>query len=158
MTDVRIVGIGSPFGDDRIGFEAVEAIGASDLAQRFPYLAITTTRCDRPGSRLVAMLEGADVAIVVDAMRSGAMPGTIRCWDADEIATSAPLLSSHGLGVAEALALGRALDALPPRAIVCGIEIGADPPSIDESEPGAWIRGAMPALIERIGNMLAALR
>lgn len=158
MTDVRIIGVGSPFGDDSIGFEAVEAIAASGLLQRFPDLSITTTCCDRPGSRLVALLEGADVAIVVDATRSGAVPGTIRCWDGGEIAATAPLLSSHGLGVAEALALGRALDALPPRVIVCGIEIGGDPLPVAASEPQAWIRAAMPMLIEQVGGVLATLR
>lgn len=158
MTDVRIIGVGSPFGDDRIGFEAVEAIAASGLLERFPDLAITALCCDRPGNRLVAALEGADVAIVVDAMRSDAVRGTIRCWDGGAIATTAPLLSSHGFGVAGALALGRALDALPPRVVVCGIEIGNDPLSIAASGPPAWMRGAMSMLIAQVGGVLATLR
>jgi hypothetical protein len=44
-----------------------------------------------------------------------------------ELDDSTGLLSSHGFGVAEALALGRALEELPPRVFIYGIETGQAP-------------------------------
>ena len=61
-------------------------------------------------------------------MRTGAVPGTVHTFDA----SSAPLpartggASTHGLGLAEALELGRALGRLPARVVVVGIEAGDD--------------------------------
>ena len=44
---------------------------------------------------------------------NGALPGTVRRLDMLELDDSTGLLSSHGFGMAEALALGRALEDLP---------------------------------------------
>jgi len=64
--------------------------------------------------------------IVVDAVRSGAAPGTVHRLDARAapLPTELANLSSHGLGLAHAVELARALDALPARLIVYGIEAG----------------------------------
>lgn len=36
MTRVCVIGIGSPFGDDRIGWAAIEALKASGILKQFP--------------------------------------------------------------------------------------------------------------------------
>jgi hydrogenase maturation protease len=65
-----------------------------------------------------------DRVIVVDAVRSGAPPGTLHRFDA----LDAPLpaifacASTHALGVAEAVELARALGRLPAALTVYGIE------------------------------------
>lgn len=65
--------------------------------------------------------------ILVDAVRSGAAPGTVHRLDARARPLPAELcgLSSHGLGLAQAVELARALGALPARLTVYGIEAGA---------------------------------
>jgi len=76
----------------------------------------------------VALLDawqGAEVAVVIDAVRSGAAPGTVHRFDASRTPLPAALRSStstHAVGLAEAIELGRALARLPPRLIVYGIE------------------------------------
>jgi hydrogenase maturation protease len=66
---------------------------------------------------------GADLAVVVDAVRWDHTPAAgVTRIDAisqpDALAGWGTGASSHGLGVAEAVALGRALDRLPPRLIL----------------------------------------
>ena len=65
-------------------------------------------------------------AIVIDAVRSGAPPGTIHRIDlAGSTFRAGPRHgSTHGLGVAEAVELARALDRLPERLELYGIEAG----------------------------------
>jgi hydrogenase maturation protease len=67
----------------------------------------------------------ASTVVVVDAMSSGAAPGTVRRFDVRD----APLpargfrrVSSHRFGVSETIELARALDRLPERLVVYGIE------------------------------------
>ncbi len=68
--------------------------------------------------------QGHDDVVVVDAVVSGAPPGTIIEWDA----ISCPLravefrCSTHGFGVAEAVELARALGRLPAKLTIFGIE------------------------------------
>ncbi len=61
---------------------------------------------------------------VVDAVRSGARPGTVLRFDAHRTALSLDLFptSTHALGLAGAVELARALDSLPAQLIVFGIE------------------------------------
>jgi hydrogenase maturation protease len=61
--------------------------------------------------------------IVIDAVVTGASSGTVHVWDGQRppaFATSAG--STHGSGVAEAIELARALDCLPSRLRIYGIE------------------------------------
>lgn len=124
MTPVRILGIGSPFGDDQAGWRVIEALERSKLLNEFVGGEVSTHSCDRPGSRLLESLRGAAFAIVIDAVQAGSAPGTVHRLDAWGIADDPRLLSSHGFGLASALALGEALGELPDEVIVYGIEIG----------------------------------
>jgi len=69
-------------------------------------------------------LEGASAAVVVDAVSSGADPGTVHVLDASRHPLPASLFahSTHHLGLGEALELARALGRLPERTLVVGIE------------------------------------
>lgn len=122
--NILILGVGSPFGADRLGWQAVEALQQHDLASRFPGLTLRYEQSDRPGSRLLTLLGEADAALIIDAMRSGAPAGTVRRFAYDDLGTQSALMSSHGFGVAEALTLGGALGALPDEVVVIGIEMG----------------------------------
>jgi hydrogenase maturation protease len=73
---------------------------------------------------LLEQWSGADAAIVIDAVNSRAEPGTIHRVDALAAKLPGELFrgSTHALGVAEAVELGRALERLPGRLLVLGIE------------------------------------
>ena len=68
--------------------------------------------------------EGAALVLLIDATRSGSPPGTIHRFDAhaEPLPSRFFHYSTHAFSVAEAVELARALDQLPPRLIVYGIE------------------------------------
>jgi hydrogenase maturation protease len=114
---IRVIGIGSPFGDDRAGLEVARRLAVAPPADTTVWLA------DRPGVELLEMVDGAAAVILVDAVRSGAPEGTVHDFALDAVPRP-PLrsASSHGFGVGDVLALARALGRLPPRGRVIAIE------------------------------------
>lgn len=96
---------------------------------------------------LLACLETVDTAYLVDACMSGAQPGTVHRFDA--AATPLPQqmfsLSSHGLGLSEAIELARALGQLPRRCVVYAIEAAS-------FEPGAALSNAVAAAVAVAGR------
>ena len=121
---VRIIGIGSPFGDDRMGWHIVEALERDAYLSRFPRQHLSFIKADRPGAGLLDLMRGASLVILVDAMKSGAAPGSVKRLEAPELENISAPLSSHGFGVASALSLARVLDDMPARLVVYGIEAG----------------------------------
>ncbi|HMA30432.1 MAG TPA: hydrogenase maturation protease [Casimicrobiaceae bacterium] len=143
----RILGIGSPAGDDRAGWAAAEAVRASAW-YRSRADSVEVACLDRPGLALLAAMQGATRVVLIDAFRSGAAPGTVRRLDLDRIAMQETgRVSSHGFGLAEALALGHALGVLPPRLTLFGVEAGEADGGEDLS---AAVRAALPALVGRV--------
>ncbi|WP_459867259.1 hydrogenase maturation protease [Endothiovibrio diazotrophicus] len=121
-----VLGVGSPFGDDRLGWVLVERLRASGFPARVPEVRFETA--DRPGALLLAALEGVEEAILVDAVEGGLAPGEIVRLEGTAVEGRAEsLFSSHGLGVGPALQLGRALGQLPPRLILYGIQLSTVP-------------------------------
>ena len=117
---IRIIGIGSPFGDDAAGLEAARQLAADPP----PHAEVIAA--DRPGSALIDLFDGADAVILIDAARSGAPTGTIHDFDLHALPTDPlELISSHDLGVAEAVQLAGKLGRLPARGRVLGIEVAA---------------------------------
>ncbi|MCD6069953.1 MAG: hydrogenase maturation protease [Microvirga sp.] len=121
MADQRrlIVGIGNPDrGDDAIGFEVIRL-----LCGRLPS-GVNVLHHAGEATTILNCLQGADVAFLVDAAVSGAEPGTVRRFDAAGHALPSGLaeLSSHGLGLAQALELARALGSMPRRCVVYAVE------------------------------------
>ncbi|MGZ6729474.1 MAG: hydrogenase maturation protease [Gaiellaceae bacterium] len=73
---------------------------------------------------LIDSWEGAEAVWLVDAVSSGAEPGTVHRHDASERELPATLFrtSTHHFGLAEAVELARALGRLPETTVVYGIE------------------------------------
>lgn len=92
---------------------------------------------------LLGTWEQADAVVVVDAVVSGAEPGAIERIDAVAGPLPAPFAapSTHALGLAEAVELARALERLPHRLIVFGIEGSA---FTTGAEPTPAVRAAVP--------------
>jgi hydrogenase maturation protease len=111
-----IAGLGSPHGDDRLGWCVV-----AELLPRLP--VGVTARKVGGGLELLECLEGRDSVIVIDASAPAGRPGTIRAFDWPDGDLEAPaFLSSHGVGLAEALRLAEALGRLPRRLRIVAVE------------------------------------
>ncbi|WP_326646290.1 hydrogenase maturation protease [Streptosporangium sp. NBC_01755] len=116
--DRVVIGVGGDSrGDDAAGLEVVRLLRGT-----LPPSVVLTESSGDP-MHLVTAWSGARLAIVIDAVSSGAAPGTIHtavrpgpapAWRA----------SSHALGLPDAMALGEALGLLPDELVVFGVEGG----------------------------------
>ena len=118
---VLVIGVGNAGrGDDAAGIAVVRR-----LAGRVgPNVSLVEAGHDL--TSLLDAWQGASAVIVVDAMASGAAPGTVKRFDAAWVPLPARAFraaSSHAFGVAEAIELARALGRLPSRVVVYGIEV-----------------------------------
>ena len=120
---VRVIGIGSPFGEDQIGWLVTDALQQSDALQ--PYLGkqLQIIQSDRPGVTLLSEMEGVETVILIDAAFSEEGESSLRCLTVDELINSKSQVSSHGFGVQQALALGQSLGQLPKEVITIAIII-----------------------------------
>jgi hydrogenase maturation protease len=153
---VSVIGVGSPHGDDRLGWVVIEVLKQSArLAPLLPQRLRLDVR-DRPGVMLLSAWHGAHTVILVDAVCSGAAPGSaLRLADAD-INPPGSGVSTHDYGVAAAVALARALQQLPATLVLLGLE--ADPSSRGESLSPS-LQAALPAFVQLIEHeVLTAAR
>lgn len=79
---------------------------------------------DRPGLRLLEMMKNADSVFLIDAVKSNSAFGTLHRLEKEAIIETCSAISSHDLGVAETVSLGQALDMLPNRLVLYGLEVG----------------------------------
>ena len=106
-------------GDDAVGLLVARRLQEDPLPQ------VAIVECRGTVTAVREAWKDAAGVIVVDAVVSGARPGTIYRFNALGAGVPVELSrspSSHGWGVAEALALGRVLHELPPWLIIYGIE------------------------------------
>ena len=106
--NILVLGIGQSLrGDDAAGLEAVRL-----WQESYPQSAarIRVELSELPGLALLDLLEGAEAAILVDAVHADVAPGTlIRLGPEDLPSFGSDARSAHGWGVAETLRLGRSL-------------------------------------------------
>jgi hydrogenase maturation protease len=118
---VLVIGVGNALrGDDAAGLEIVRRLRARAEAGE-----IATYEHEGEALTLLDIWEGADAVVLVDAIRSGARPGTIHRVDATSAAIPLRLRgssSTHAVGIGEAIELARALGRLPKAVLLIGVE------------------------------------
>jgi hydrogenase maturation protease len=142
---LRVVGFGNRWRrDDAVGLEA-----AARLRAELPDDVEVLEREGEP-TGLISEWGPEDEVWLVDAVSSGAGPGTVHRIDASERELPAAIFraSTHHLGVPAAVEVARALGRLPARLVVYGIE-GAN------FEAG---RGLTPEVEGALEQVVAALR
>lgn len=125
MSRIRVLGIGSPSGDDQAGWLVADALLKSESLQQ---TGVTIEKLDRPGVSLIPLLAQTDWVILIDAMQCHSVqscvePGQVHHFDASSWPDYRHGLSSHGLGVIESLTLARELGEWPDRFDLFGIEV-----------------------------------
>jgi hydrogenase maturation protease len=116
---VVVIGVGNPLrGDDGAG----PAVAARLRGRVPPGVELRVLAGD--SAELIEAWAGRRLALIADAVRSGAAPGTVHRIEAadGELPGLQPGSSTHGLGLAEALALARVLGRMPGAVVVFGIE------------------------------------
>ena len=146
MKKTLIIGCGNPDrGDDAAGIL---------VAQRLRERGLQAVDNTGDGLALLDLWHGSDDVILVDAMKSGADPGTVSHWDSD-----APLgcsrdygCSTHAFGPGEAVELARVIGRLPPKLQIYGIEA-------TRFEPGApYSREVLDAVDRVVGEITQAVQ
>jgi len=155
MSSVHIIGVGSPHGDDWLGWELAERLRASTrLAEWRDQVSISLH--DRPGGALLQIFQSGGPVILLDAVRSGGKPGTVHRFDTRQLSANPDILPSEGFGVAEAVQLAASLDALPASLQFFGVEIDPDNSELRLSDT---VHSVLPGLVEEIEQfVLAQLR
>jgi hydrogenase maturation protease len=94
------------------------------VADRLRAAGARVLECDDEPTRLLDGWAGLDLVVIVDAVSSGAAPGTVHRFDPGEgpLPRELGLASTHAFSVPEALELGRALGRAPHRVLVLGVE------------------------------------
>ncbi len=118
------VGIGSPFGEDRLGWQV-----AAEIEQRA--VAKACIRCARAPADLLDWLAGVDRLVVCDACHDGGQAGTWRRFDWPNASINdVAFCGTHDLGLAATLALAEQLGLLPKQTTIWGMTTERDTPVI----------------------------
>ncbi|MCS6830892.1 MAG: hydrogenase maturation protease [Armatimonadota bacterium] len=114
-----LIGVGNPYRqDDGAGVEVVHRL------RRLLSEGIDYVECTGDLATLMEIWRGYELVIVADAMRSGCSPGGVVRIDASRQPLPADMrfFSTHAIGLNETLALAHALNRLPPKLVIYGIE------------------------------------
>jgi len=136
-----IIGLGSPHGDDQVGWKAVELLRGRCRGGDAVWAAKTPLD-------VVDRLDPSCHAVVIDACQTGTPPGTI-CrwtWPTDPISGTRSF-SSHGLAIGEVLQLAATLGRAPRSVVVFGVEI-------ESCQPGEGLSGAVARSLPRLVELI----
>lgn len=135
MKKLIVLGIGSPFGDDQLGWEVVKLLQQKKSLVQFIPEKLFMDYCDRPGVRLLELMKPARTVILIDAIKAGDKIGALHIFKNQEIENIGSRLSTHAIGIAETMKIGAAMHELPENVILYGIEIGETPYQFNISKP-----------------------
>ncbi len=142
---MRVFAVGNSLcGDDGVGAAVLAGLRAGG---HVPEADLHDAGTD--ALSLLDRWDPAGVNVVVDAARMGAPPGTVRRFTPQEVRLRPWRggASAHGLGLAEALALGERIGALPRRLVIYGVE-----PATTEAG-----RGLSPEVAAAVPTVIAAI-
>lgn len=151
--DRLVVGLGArDRGDDAVGPAVAHAVAALGRP------GVRVIEHEDPTS-LIDLWSDAPLAVVVDAVVSGAAPGTIHVLETGLGAAPLPdsawagtgLGGTHAFGLAASVELARALHRLPPRLVVLGVEALRFDHGAPLSDP---VARAVPAAVARVAALL----
>ena len=147
MKHCAVIGVGSSHGEDQLGWLVVESL-QQILGERE---SIVYVLCDRTVFDWM-LLKQMDQCLFVDAVVSGAKPGTLHQIDLNSgEAEASRSASSHGFSLLDAVALARSLGQFPDHAMLYGIEIGQWQP---QGAISTEVRQAIPLCVSLLKRVL----
>lgn len=145
--NILVLGIGNLLlQDEGAGVRAVEEFGRKYL----PPPGVELLDGGTSGIELLQYIQGRDLLILIDVVKSGNPPGTIiRLQGADVPALFQKKISPHQLGVSDLLAAAMLTDRMPRKVVLFGIE----PESIGT---GLQMSGKVGSKIGRLADLVAS--
>ncbi len=139
-----VIGIGNEYRSD----DGVGLVIAGKLAQ-MGLEGLTVIEQSGDGTELLEILREADDVILVDAVYSTGVPGRIHRMDPHETQDWDRYagVSTHGFGVGQAIRMAQAMDQLPTRIALFGVE-GTN------FHPGTGLSAEVEAAVEAVINMI----
>jgi hydrogenase maturation protease len=141
-----VIGVGNPYRrDDGIGPAVIERLRRRHLP------GVNLAECDGEPTRLLDLWADAEVAIVVDAIRTASpRPGTIHRRSLRHPST--PRMrgaGTHAVDLGDAVALAAALDLLPRTLLLYAVEAG-------NTSPGEGLTPPVQAVLDQLVDELVA--
>jgi hydrogenase maturation protease len=146
-----VIGVGNPFRrDDGIGPAVAQAVAARGPA------GVDVDVVDGEPIALLDAWEGADLAVVVDAVRCDpATPGRVHRAAGDSLPAGHPFAGTHAVGIADAMRLAEVLGRAPRRLVVFAVEAADLELGVGLSPA---VEAAVPELVEAVVAELAERR
>ena len=147
---ILIIGVGNAYrSDDAVGLVVVRRLREDGGPKVNKVNDVTIQEQSGEGTALIEAWKEVEAIILIDAVRSGAEPGSVHRFDASKQALPAVFssASTHSFGLAEAIEMARALQQLPAHCVVYGIE-GENFAAGMELSP--TIEQAIDSVVERI--------
>jgi hydrogenase maturation protease len=144
-----VIGLGQPAaGDDGVGIAVIVRLRAEGEIEGIYYETVAEA------SALVERLQTGVPVIIVDALLGGDRPGGVVVIDVDQVAGDVRPLSTHGISVAQAIALARALapDTVSPMIRVVGIAI--EKVAVGDTALSPPVAAALPKACAKIHELL----
>lgn len=125
MIELKVLGIGSPFGMDQLGWEVIKTLQEDPSLLQYQASQLHLAYHDRPGIGLLELMSQTQTVFLVDAMVGDCGDFQLHCLEDDALEQIEQATSSHQLGVAEVIQIGKVLDCLPEKIKFYGIEVPA---------------------------------
>lgn len=148
---VAIIGVGNYLrSDEGVGIHAAASLEALKWPPDVELIDAGT-----PGVALLHMIDGRDLAIIIDCADFGGKPGEILTFDPDELRRDENAeVSLHATDLLSALHLARSAGSCPKRTVIVGIQ----PKSIDMgTKLSPEVSAALPLLPDLIREIIEAV-
>ena len=147
-TKLKIIAVGNDlYGDDGIGNAVLNALSQIPEMKEIELIDGAT---DALG--LIDHFEGTEHIIIVDAAQMGEKPGTVKVFSREDVKLKIKMdhLSVHGISLAETFDIAQAVDSLPEKITIIGIE----PKNIGISETlSDVVTKSIPEVVSNIMNL-----
>ncbi len=153
VTVTRVIGIGQPAaGDDGVGITVTQALRNINLPNDVDIVTLGDP------ADLIEQLCGAKRVILVDAVTGDQTPGSMVSLTVDDLADNAyTSVSSHGISVAQAIHIARALTLEGVATEIQILAIFIDIPKRDTFELSADITAAIPKAVALLRQIIGAI-
>ncbi|NHZ86056.1 MAG: hydrogenase maturation protease [Planctomycetia bacterium] len=117
---LKIIAIGNDlYGDDGVGLAVLETLASIPNIEN---VELVNGATDALG--LIDHFIDVEHVIIIDAAQMGEQPGTVKVFDREDIKMTIKVdnLSVHGISLAETFEIAEAIDSLPGKITIIGIE------------------------------------